>query len=103
MSADNWCICPKCYAVADRARQERIDEAVKAAHAAYGVAPAKEYLRLSQAAAKAKGENLNFSETLREDYRIGINSNDVFEVEYYAKCSECGFAHTFKHSHPLTV
>lgn len=103
MSADRWSICPRCYAYEDRARQKQIDEAVASAQAAYGVAAPEEYIRLNRAVDDAKGKSLYLRSTLREDYSIGIDSSDAFAIEYRAKCSECGFAHTFKHSNPLTV
>ena len=91
MSADNWATCPQCLSTAIREYELR-----KAAiEAAYGKVSIEEFE--SQRAALGEVPTRGAMEpTLREDYELGIDMKGKFEVEYYAGCSQCRFAHTFK-------
>ena len=97
MSADDWAICPKCYAVA-KARQA---SAAALADAAYGVKPIEEFDRLRAiASAPLDTEKLR---TLREDYDIGVYGDDENDaqaslvVSYEGGCGTCGFAVAYKY------
>ena len=41
-----------------------------------------------------KSEETNF--TLREDFKIGTDSNGIFSVDYCCSCKECGFKFKFE-------
>lgn len=95
MSADNWTQCPRCL-VTNKAKADELD---KIASEAYGKVSAEKFDQLRQDAfsfRKAITLDGNFTETLREDYEIGIQ-NGEFSVGYYAECETCGFKFEFKH------
>jgi hypothetical protein len=94
MGADNWTQCPRCYTT-NRAKADELDEGVRTA---YGKVTESEFNHLRDSAfsfRKSIGSDHNFSETLREDYEIGIH-NGEFSVDYRAHCNVCGFVHTLK-------
>lgn len=88
MPADNWAICPRCKEKKEQAYDDLQDQVATD----YGKVPADQYLELVK---KAK-EPIEFENTLREDYEIGIWEGK-FEIHYCAGCIECGFSHKFKH------
>jgi len=88
VSADNWTICPKCKKVNDKA----VEDALNLPGKIYGKVPLEEYT----AALSAAKSLPKLSETLREDFEVGIY-NGKFSVSYGARCTDCDF--TFKHSH----
>lgn len=99
MSADNWTYCPHCKAALDQHHtllQKTSDEA-------YGRINKMEWLALEQ---KAKFTDAA-SETLREDYHLGISINDgggaKFEISYSALCGDCGFVFEYSHQEDIIV
>ena len=95
MSADRWTQCPQCY-VRNRARAEELD---KRASESYGNVSVEKFASLRDEAKqfrKAITTEEEFTETLREDYNVGIQNND-FSVGYSARCDVCGFKFDFKH------
>ncbi len=81
MSADNWCICPKCKKKNDQANADRILHVAEQ----YGKIPADEYVAL----AKAANKPIEIVETFREDFNIGIDKDGTFSVSYTGSCQEC--------------
>ena len=95
MSADNWAICPRCKAKKDVEAETR----VKAAQDAYGKVSAEKYTQLLDAA-KAP---VAYGNSLREDYRLGIDEDGDFTVSYRGSCRDCGFSHEFKHEEQVPI
>lgn len=93
MSADNWAICPRCKHNAEVAKEKQI----KKANNAYGKVEPEKYLALRTEAEK----KLEIDTTLREDYRIGINSDGEFYVSYFGICSHCGFQFDYDHKQKI--
>ncbi len=94
MSADNWAVCPNCRR---NAESKYIQEEVLLEEN-YGKIPATEYAKLltqhqANSVQKILGDN-----TLREDYRIGIDKNGVFTVGYISCCDKCGLTWKYNHS-----
>ena len=95
MSADSWTQCPRCY-VTNREKAAELD---KIAAESYGKVPAEKFDELrNDAFSFRKGitSDSNFTESLREDYEVGIQ-NGEFSVGYYGRCDTCGFEFSFKH------
>jgi len=95
MSADNWTQCPHCYTK----NRGLADDKDKIAREAYGKVTAEEFDRLRDDAfqfRKAITSDGNFTDTLREDYEVGIR-NGEFYVDYGASCATCGFRFGYKH------
>lgn len=93
MSADNWTVCPKCHAEF----QTAITKEQQRVAALYGTVPVAEF-----DAARAALQVLEAappSETLREDYEIGIYHGKL-DVTYSAGCA-CGFRFEFKQEAPV--
>lgn len=99
MSADNWAECPRCL----KTESESLDRARLAAGESYGKVPPGVYLASLRAVEAKAGLLENMESTLREDYELGITREGQFCVIYKARCSRCGFAHTFKHEQMLEV
>lgn len=97
MSADNWGVCPKCLATAGA----KYVAAAKAIRKAYGKVPVEQFDKQRNALGEPPTADL-FEPTLREDYEMGITQQSEFYVSYSGRCSECDFAHLFKHSEQLT-
>lgn len=89
MSADNWAICPKCYAAKEAAREQAILSAGKS----YGKVAPSEYVEAASEAQKA----CEHEQTFREDYEIGMGKDGEFSVGYSGQCSACRFAYKFNH------
>jgi hypothetical protein len=89
MSADNYCICPRCKRDAATAKRE----AKSRAAAAYGKVSQTEYAALLAMAAQED----TIDESLREDWDLGMEENGSLYVSYSCSCNTCGFAHEFKH------
>ena len=95
MSADNWTQCPRCY-VTNRAKAEELE---RIASESYGKVSAEKFDQLRDDAKsfrKAISGDSNFTDTLREDYSIGIE-DDEFSVGYSGYCQTCGFSFDYKH------
>ena len=97
MSADNWAVCPMCYAGATTKR----DEARRVAAEAYGKVPVEEFDRLrAEGDCEIDTEDLR---TFREDWDIGVYDCEANRpsshmlVSYEAQCSVCGLKVDFKH------
>lgn len=97
MSADNWAVCPQCKKSAENLRDTTLLEAGKA----YGKVSSEKYLELVQKADAIKTPLL--SETLREDYEIGIAKDGSFSVSYGASCTSCGFNFTYEFKQSQTL
>jgi hypothetical protein len=82
MSADNYTTCPKCL---KRAEVDNNKEANKIADA-YGKVPMDKYLDL----VKNSSKPIKLSDTLREDYDIGMDGGDL-HICYRASCRICDF------------
>ena len=87
MSADNWCICPKCKKKNDALNKQRILDAAKQ----YGVIPADEYIALAKDASKP----IEIEDTFREDYDIGVYPDGSFLVSYRGQCTVCNAEYAF--------
>lgn len=90
MSADNWTRCPNCT---KQAREQKEKHAQVLADA-YGKVPREKYLALEKEANDR--QLVQFEDTLREDYEIGI-WNGEFTVSYGASCSVCNFKYEYKY------
>lgn len=90
MGANNWRVCPKCK----KDREVRAEELSIEAAEAYGKVSVEEWKSLD-AKAKECAQPLD-SETLREDYEIGMQSDGEFFFDYGCSCSVCGFSHSKK-------
>lgn len=88
MSADNWAICPRCKVACD----ERNKAKLNAPGLNYGKVSQPEYDKLLKAATELEKP----SETLREDYEIGMDKFGKFYVSYGCSCTECNFEFSFK-------
>ncbi len=106
MPADNWCACPVCFTRAWEAWEEqRVAVALL-----YGKIPVREFDRRREALGTAPSmdewEETDERLTVREDYDIGINSqNDspMFFVSYSGGCQVCGLSHEFKTTERVSV
>ena len=78
MSADRQTICPKCK----KAGEDKLASA-------YGTMPEAEYLALVK---KSKDGYYNFSEY----YKVGVNSDGTFGVNYSGYCNVCNFKYEYK-------
>lgn len=95
MSATDWQLCPRCYAMAEKNHAQRIKDAT----ASYGKIEIKEWMKENSEAQKP----IEHKETLREDYEMFIGEDGLFYVSYSAGCDICGFEHRFKHEEQLPV
>lgn len=98
MSADNWTKCWKCIEKA----LDRSEQAAAKCEAAYGKVAEAEYKALCEAADKAEYDAENPGDTLREDYDIEMNDDGTLEIEYFCRCSQCGFCWSYTHSAAAT-
>jgi len=90
MSADNWTLCPTCYA----AWRERETQLFTDAMNAYGKVGEREYHEI-QASAKAFSAKQP-ERTLREDWDIGTDEDGQFAVDYRSSCNSCDYAFNYK-------
>ena len=95
MSANNWSTCPRCVAANRETQRKRLAAVQKK----YGKIPAEKWEAL---AAEAR-QPMEDTESLREDYELGITNEGEFFVIYRASCEYCGFKHDFKHEQMLDV
>jgi ribosomal protein L37E len=95
MSADNWTTCPRCF---KRALQDRRNQA-QAADDAYGKVPPDEWMRLKEESRMS----VPVTDSLREDWEIGVENNGVFKVVYSCSCSVCGFGFDYRHEESAGV
>ena len=87
MSANNWTDCPKCREASRIAK----DLALQLATEAHGKVPVGECEKmLTDTVAMGFVSN-----SLREDYSLGLSREGKFEVRYRAYCATCGFEYTF--------
>ncbi len=94
MSADNWDICPRCLARAQKAEQEQ-----RAATAAsYGIVTMEEFGRMQ---AEIKTPDPESFRTFREDYAIRGAAEGVVRVTYRGHCEVCGLNLAFADDHPM--
>lgn len=90
MSPRDWSDCPVCKLLS----QQTIQQAKDRLATLYGVIPVDEYERkLKQLETETR--YVFESNTLREDYEIGININGQFSVDYYCSCERCNFEYHF--------
>ena len=95
MSAPPLSTCPQCKAIAERQYVEAKTKADKA----YGkVKPAEYQKMLADLPDPGK-----LSETLREDYELGIMDGGTFYVRYFARCDSCGFNFKFVKDESLPI
>lgn len=97
MSADNWCVCPKCKVNVAKKKAETLRKAQET----YGKVPAEEYERMIASA--RIGVKKNDNDTLREDYELGMREDGTFWVSYYASCQKCEFKYQFKDEHKVDL
>lgn len=90
MSADNYRLCPKCVII----QRDKHQMALTEVNQLYGKAPAWEHRAAQRRADEIEG--LRISETLREDYEIGIRIDGTFFCHYGASCSVCGYEFKFE-------
>lgn len=101
MSADNWAQCPKCKMI-NESKAYELDAKVLEA---YGKKDPMDFLKLRDEALTFRTrikEDGNFTETLREDYSIGIQDGE-FSVGYRAGCATCGFSFSYNYETPIEV
>lgn len=94
MSADNWAICPRCFAEAARQMAERANRV----ETGYGVLSLEEFDALR--AEVAAGVDEEALRTFREDYEQGTYSmppDGRYYVEYKGGCTTCGLSFAYKH------
>ena len=95
MSADNWTICPKC-----KSKKEDIEKKTRLeAERSYGKVTPDKFLTLINAVLNK--ENKKQEETLREDYKIGMDGYGSFSINYRAGCVECGFKYSYDYTVPI--
>lgn len=87
MSANNWIICPKCQAKAEKTHQKKRAKVL----ASYGQVSREEY---EEALSKVPDKPASLETTFREDYEIGLDGDD-FMVVYRGSCGVCDFRHAF--------
>lgn len=95
MSAKNWATCPACYkkALAAQTRSKlKLEEA-------YGRVSIEEFSELQEIANRPIVTN----QSLREDYHLGINADQVFELLYKAACQHCDYQYTIAISKPQSL
>lgn len=93
MSADAWSICPRCLKQHEQRRQEALDNA----QAAYGKIPADDYDAML---AKAISIPARPEESLRQDWEIHTTETGKFYISYGCRC-ECGFEFSYQHEEQL--
>lgn len=93
MSADNWAICPKCRIRAEREKQKLLDKVVES----YGKIAQKEWEGLKSNTLYRIEIAEGKTQTLREDYELGVCSNGEFSISYKAHCDRCNLSFNFKH------
>jgi len=92
MSATNWAFCPNC----EQLNKVEHEEKVRRLRESYGQVPRGDY----EAAMKIVNKMAELGEqTLREDYRVFIDSDLTFQLSYRASCECCKF--NFEHN--LTI
>lgn len=96
MSADNWAICPRCLARAQKAEQARRS----ATAASYGQVTIEEYDRMR---AEIKVPDPESFRTFRENYEITGAAEGTVEVTYAGHCTACGLDLSFTDKHPLPL
>lgn len=99
MSADNWTTCPRCALI----KQDEIAAMDADIARAYGSTPIQDFDRLRSVRDSLIAEQQDPERTLREDYEFYGIDEGLFHVDYSARCTKCGFGHTFKHSQDLEV
>jgi len=92
MSADNWADCPKCKMKYEKVLLNLEQKKNKL----YGKIPLEDW----EALQKEPLPKFN-SETLREDFAIGIFTEGGFYIDYSGACTVCGFKFIYKFSKDL--
>lgn len=90
MSADNWAMCPKCKKDTKATKEKALVDAGRL----YGKVSSDEFMSQVKNAESLPEEPKG--ETLREDYKIRINRDGEFYINYSCGCYACGFKHDFK-------
>lgn len=94
MSADRWCVCPKCRVQKEKTLEQKRQEAKDS----YGKIEAGRYLLLVKELEKLESDQNNPNNaprTLREDWELGTNADGEFNVNYSCGCVECGFRYDY--------
>lgn len=97
MSADNWTQCPRCL----NRRAMEIENKTTQVAASYGKVDVETFDRLRAECETLKADRLE--DNFREDYEIYGAEDGTVEVRYSGKCTTCGLALTFKHSHEIDM
>lgn len=92
MSADNWTICPKCQ----NNSQSYLAEMESKLNASYGKVPSMTWKAEWNKFSISKQSVTKPTDTLREDYEIGMLQDGSFYCSYGCSCQECGFSFAFK-------
>lgn len=98
MSADNWAICPRCLARAQKSAADMTASAMDS----YGKVSVKEFderRRKADAFAKDALDERQLT-TFREDYEIGLYQGAI-HVTYDGACATCGLALEFRDIRPV--
>jgi hypothetical protein len=90
MSADNWTVCPKCYASA-LTKKAKLDNDVQKN---YGKTSIANFLILKKEAEEFDPERID--PTMREDYELGVNRDGTFYVIYSCSCNQCSFNFSYR-------
>lgn len=91
MSADNWAVCPRCWA---RAKAKADDEA-ETVRSLYGTVPVEEFDELRAGLVRPDPEDYA---TFREDYEFyGADEGEV-TAEYKGHCNVCDLGAELHHS-----
>lgn len=89
MSADNWSVCPRCYAKLKRITTLRKREVI----AAYGKVSEEEYNKLRLKSKKP----LQLEDTLREDFEQGVDKLGEYFVDYSCSCTTCDYSYKYSY------
>lgn len=81
MSAENYRVCPYCPYEETEEIKKALEEAAKLEGTNYYMALA----RIDE----LKSEQLGY--TLEEYYELGVLGDGVFMLDYWCKCSKCGY------------
>ncbi len=99
MSADRYCVCPRCFSNHGTKAQE-LEQTMSDS---YGKIPVDDFNNLQQEHAQALSEGEFFPENLREDYEFNLSDDGNFSVNYYAMCDKCNFKFSFHHTEAIKI
>jgi hypothetical protein len=92
MSADNWSKCPRCA----RLREEKLAALDLKIAQSYGSVSIEAFDQMRTEREALASDPLD--RTVREDYEFWGIEEGEFNARYRAKCTACGFEHSFDHS-----